>query len=62
LEGRLKKHEHTRQEKEDENVATIRSTELNSNPVFLAYRPVKDIDQLISGITESKKPDLRFPF
>lgn len=60
LEGKIKKHEHTRAEKENENVLQISYTQLNSNPVFLAYRSVKEIDDLIHSITERKVPDYDF--
>lgn len=58
-EGKIKKHEHTRAEKEIENALQIESTRLNSNPVFLAYSPVKEIDQLINTVT-TEKPDYDF--
>jgi uncharacterized protein (DUF1015 family) len=52
LGGRIKKHEHTRAEKENENVIHIENTRLNSNPVFLAYSPVKEIDAVMEKITQ----------
>src|SRR6185436_14186584 len=58
-EGKIKKHEHTRAEKERENALQFESTRLNTNPVFLAYSPVKKIDELIATIT-SQKPDYDF--
>src|SRR6185436_1034491 len=58
-EGKIKKHEHTRAEKELENAIQFESTRLNTNPVFLAYSPVKNIDELISTIT-SQKADYDF--
>jgi uncharacterized protein (DUF1015 family) len=58
-EGKIKKHEHTRPEKVSENALQIESTRLNTNPVFLAYSPVKEIDKLIESIT-SLKPDYDF--
>jgi len=60
LEGRIKKHEHTRADKESENVLHIKSTQLNSNPVFLAYPPVEEIDKEILLITQTRKPDYQF--
>ena len=58
-EGHIKKHEHTRPEKELENVIHIENTKLNSNPVFLAYRPVTEIDELVDKLT-IQKPDYDF--
>ncbi len=60
LEGKIKKHEHTRSEKENENVLHIQSTRLNSNPVFLAYPAINDIDKLITSIAEGKQPEYHF--
>ncbi|MBX7108209.1 MAG: DUF1015 family protein [Chitinophagales bacterium] len=59
-EGRIKKHEHTRADKENENVLHITSTLLNSNPVFLAYTPVDKIDMLIAMITNEHLPAYDF--
>jgi len=58
-EGKIKKHENTRAEKELENEIHIENTKLNSNPVFLAYRPVPEIDELINKVT-AQKPDYDF--
>ncbi|HUM48157.1 MAG TPA: DUF1015 domain-containing protein, partial [Chitinophagales bacterium] len=55
-EGRIKKHEHTRSDKENENVLHIQSTLLNSNPVFLTYTPVEEIDMVIGFITNGSVP------
>ncbi|MEO5675899.1 MAG: DUF1015 family protein [Chitinophagales bacterium] len=58
--GKIKKHEHTREEKEIENALQIEVTHLNSNPVFLAYTPVTEIDQLVDSITISQRPLYHF--
>lgn len=58
-EGKIKKHEHTRPEKVTENALQFESTLLNTNPVFLAYSPVEEIDKLIESIT-SQKADYDF--
>ncbi|HYV92283.1 MAG TPA: DUF1015 family protein [Chitinophagales bacterium] len=58
-EGKIKKHEHTRSEKELENALQFELTRLNTNPVFLAYSPVTKIDELIASIT-AQKPDYDF--
>jgi uncharacterized protein (DUF1015 family) len=59
-EGKIKKHEHTRADKENENVLHIRSTLLNSNPVFLTYEPVDEIDIEIGFITNGEIPEYDF--
>ena len=58
-EGKIKKHENTRPEKVAENALQFESTLLNTNPVFLAYSPVEEIDKLIESIT-SQKADYDF--
>jgi uncharacterized protein (DUF1015 family) len=60
FEGKIKKHEHTRSEKEIENLLHIQSTRLNSNPVFLAYPAIRDIDNLVASITKSRQPEYNF--
>ncbi|MBA3648175.1 MAG: DUF1015 domain-containing protein [Chitinophagales bacterium] len=60
LDGKVKKHENTRAEKEKENVLHISNTRLNSNPVFLAYNPVPEIDILLQFITENESPAYDF--
>ncbi len=57
--GNIKKHEHTRSEKESENVKHIITTGIQSNPVFLAYNPVPEIDTLINTLT-AEVPDYHF--
>lgn len=59
-EGKIKKHEHTHEHKEVENVLHIRSTLLNSNPVFLAYPNVDEIDLVIGLITNEHLPNYDF--
>lgn len=39
MEGRIKKHELTRRDKEDDRMKHVRGTNANIEPVFLAYRP-----------------------
>lgn len=60
LDFKIKKHEHTRADKENENVLHIKSTLLNSNPVFLAYEPVDEIDIEIGFITNGSVPEYDF--
>jgi uncharacterized protein (DUF1015 family) len=55
----IKKHEHTRAEKETENVKHLLATGIQGNPIFLAYEPVGDIDTLINSITAAV-PDYHF--
>jgi len=58
-EGRIKKHENTRAEKESENVEHLLATGISSNPIFLAYNPVSEIDTLINQVMGTQ-PDVHF--
>lgn len=57
--GNIKKHEHTRSEKESENVKHILATGIQSNPVFVAYNAVPEIDTLINTLT-AETPEYHF--
>lgn len=57
--GNIKKHEHTRSEKESENVKHILATGIQSNPVFLAYNAVPVLDTYINTLT-AETPDYHF--
>ncbi len=51
LEGRIKKHEHTRPDKEDDRTRHAEALEANAGPVFLAYRGLPAIDALVGEVT-----------
>ena len=55
----IKKHEHTREEKELENVEHMMVTGMSSNPIFLAYNPVNEIDTLINQV-KATVPEYHF--
>ncbi|AYW46376.1 DUF1015 domain-containing protein [Tetragenococcus koreensis] len=46
-EGKIKKHEHTRHEKEIDRMNHIRSCDANTSPIFLSYRENQTTQQLI---------------
>lgn len=54
VEGRLKKHEQTRKDKEEDRVKHIRVTQANIEPVFLAYPDKKEIDTLVKRYTQDR--------
>jgi uncharacterized protein (DUF1015 family) len=58
--GKIKKHENTREEKEKENVVQILNTEMYSNPVFLTYPPVEAIDRIVNKLTVNEEPEYDF--
>jgi len=48
--GRIKRHEYTRQDKEDDRTRHVSEQKANAEPVFLAYRAVPYIDSLVDKI------------
>ncbi len=60
LEGRIKKHELTRPDKEQDRMIHIRRNNANIEPVFLTYHAVKEIDDIISTIVKKEKPEYDF--
>lgn len=47
LEGKIKKHELTRQDKEDDRTRHVLTVGANTGPVFLMYRSIPELDTLI---------------
>jgi uncharacterized protein (DUF1015 family) len=52
----IKKHEFTRPEKEQDRISHISTTGAQTGNVFLAYKNVDEIDQLINGWKKEKNP------
>jgi uncharacterized protein (DUF1015 family) len=50
----IKKHEHTRPDKEDDRAKHVEVLNANTGPVFLTYRHSEAIDKLVSELTEEK--------
>lgn len=50
INGIIKKHENTREEKELDRIRHVDTTGMHTGPIFLAYRAVKAIDELVSSI------------
>ncbi|MFA6035205.1 MAG: DUF1015 family protein [Myxococcota bacterium] len=48
--GLIKKHEHTRRDKEDDRVRHVTAQNANAEPVFLTYRACPAIDSIVAGI------------
>jgi len=55
-EGKIKIHEYTRKDKEDDRTRHLIEQKANAEPVFLTYRSVKEIDLLVNE--EKKKEPL----
>ena len=58
--GLIKKHEFTRPEKEQDRIQHIKTTGAQTGNVFLAYRNVAEIDQVINGWMKDKNPQYDF--
>jgi len=54
LKNKIKKHEHTRPDKEQDRVNHINHLNAQTGPVFLIYRTNKEINDLITKISEGK--------
>lgn len=58
--GLIKKHEFTRPEKEQDRINHIKTTGAQTGNVFLAYKNVADMDQLVNKWTSEKNPQYDF--
>ena len=57
--GLIKRHEHTRPDKEEDRTRHVSECDANAEPVFLAYRAVAAIDTLVDAIrARSPRDDL----
>lgn len=56
MQGRTKKHELTRRDKEEDRMKHVRTIGANVEPVFFAYPHRDDLDALIQRITTSQAP------
>lgn len=56
----IKKHEKTRKVKEDDRTNHIITTEAQTGPVFLTYKSVKEVDQVVNDTIEKKIPIYSF--
>ena len=59
-EGRIKKHEFTRPVKEKDRITHIETTGAQTGNVFLAYRAVEAIDDLVGNWVNSRTPNYSF--
>ena len=57
--GRIKKHELTRRDKEEDRMKHVRVNNANIEPVFFAYKHVDELDQIIAKYT-AKTPEYDF--
>lgn len=59
-EGRIKKHELTRPDKEEDRMIHVRNQNANIEPVFFAYPAREDMDALVRRIVADKAPEYDF--
>ena len=59
LEGRIKKHELTRKDKEEDRMKHVRTLNANMEPVFFAYPHRADLDAIVAEVCK-KKPEYDF--
>jgi uncharacterized protein (DUF1015 family) len=57
--GLIKKHEHTRADKEEERTRHVDVVNANTGPVFLTYRARPEIDRFVDTV-RSRQPDVDF--
>ncbi len=60
MDGKIKKHELTRAEKEADRIKHVDTCDAHSSPVFFTYRHRKDIDDLVSKLSQTTKPEYDF--
>jgi uncharacterized protein (DUF1015 family) len=56
MNDRIKKHELTRKDKEEDRIKHVRITNANMEPVFFTYRAVPEIDAIIKSWIEKNDP------
>ena len=54
LEGRIKKHELTRKDKEEDRMKHVRTLNANMEPVFFAYPHRDDLDAIVAKVCEGE--------
>lgn len=60
LNGKIKKHELTRPDKEEDRMVHVRTNNANVEPVFFAYPAVRELDRIVSGIVNKQKAEYDF--
>lgn len=60
VEGKIKKHELTRPDKEEDRMIHVRNQNANIEPVFFAYPADNEMDAIIHQVVTSKAPEYDF--
>jgi len=57
--GKIKKHELTRRDKEEDRMKHVRVTDANIEPVFFAYKYNSELDEIVRAVT-ARQPEYDF--
>jgi uncharacterized protein (DUF1015 family) len=57
---KIKKHELTRKDKEEDRMKHVRITNANMEPVFFAYPADLQLDEIINNIVKNQSPEYDF--
>ena len=60
LTGKIKKHELTRKDKEEDRMIHVRIQNANIEPVFFAYRDLPEINQIVEKIVQTQPAEYDF--
>ena len=60
VDGKIKKHELTRPDKEEDRMIHVRNQEANIEPVFFAYPANSEMDAIIHKVVTAKAPEYDF--
>ena len=60
LEGTIRRHENTRQDKEEDRIRHVDTLDAQTGPIFLAYREKAELTELIRKYKEDNAPDQAF--
>lgn len=58
--GKIKKHELTRKDKEDDRMIHVRIQDANIEPVFFAYPDVAEMNEIVENIVKNQAPEYDF--
>lgn len=58
--GKIKKHELTRKDKEDDRMIHVRIQDANIEPVFFAYPDVAEMNEIVENIVKNNEPEYDF--
>lgn len=60
LSGKIKKHELTRPDKEEDRMMHVRNQNANIEPVFFSYPANAEMDMIVRGVVENNTPEYDF--